>query len=83
MLKALDRSRAEDLRRGFTTQAPTGTIGIAVRYRRAHLRLPGQKRTAALSLKLSELAFIREIRRKPRCSYWTTCSLSWTDKQQL
>ena len=43
MLKALDRSRAEDLRRGFTTaRPPPGRYRHSpVRHRRAHLRLPG------------------------------------------
>ena len=64
MLKALDRSRAEDLRRGFTTAGPhRDDIGIALSGIDVRtFGSQGQKRTAALSLKLSELAFIREIK---------------------
>lgn len=64
MLNAMKRSRAEDFRRGFTTAGPhRDDIGIALSG--IDLRAfgsQGQKRTAALSLKLSELAFIREIK---------------------
>ncbi len=67
MLAALQRSRSEDIRRGFTTAGPhRDDIGISLDG--LDLRSygsQGQKRTAALSIKLSELSFIRELRGEP------------------
>ena len=64
MLRALEKSRAEDMRRGFTTRGPhRDDIGIALSGIDVRtFGSQGQKRTAALSLKLSELALIRELR---------------------
>ena len=64
MLRALEKSRAEDMRRGFTTRGPhRDDIGIALSGIDVRtFGSQGQKRTAALSLKLSELAFIRELK---------------------
>lgn len=67
VLTALKSSRSEDIRRGFTTAGPhRDDIGIALDG--LDLRSygsQGQKRTAALSIKLSELAFIRSLRGEP------------------
>ncbi|MBO4848313.1 MAG: DNA replication/repair protein RecF [Clostridia bacterium] len=60
---ALEASREEDIRRGFTTRGPhRDDIGIKL----GDIDVKtygsqGQQRTAALSLKLSELALIREV----------------------
>ena len=63
MLKALDRSRAEDLRRGFTTAGPhRDDIGIALSGIDVRtFGSQGQKRSCAVALKLSEANLIRRI----------------------
>jgi DNA replication and repair protein RecF len=60
---ALDASREEDIRRGFTTRGPhRDDIGIKLGDTDVKVYgSQGQQRTAALSLKLSELALIREV----------------------
>ena len=67
MMDALKRSVQEDLRRGFTTVGPHRD-DIAISLSGVDLRAfgsQGQKRTAALSLKLSELTFLRELKDEP------------------
>ena len=67
LMEALRRSAAEDVRRGFTTVGPHRD-DIAISLSGADLRTygsQGQKRTAALSLKLSELTFLREMKDEP------------------
>ncbi len=67
LLDGLKRSVQEDLRRGYTTIGPhrddiaIGLSGVDLRTYGSQ----GQKRTAALSLKLSELSFLREIKGEP------------------
>ncbi|MBO4562869.1 MAG: DNA replication/repair protein RecF [Clostridia bacterium] len=60
---ALEASREEDIRRGFTTRGPhRDDIGIKLGDTDVKTYgSQGQQRTAALSLKLSELALIREV----------------------
>ncbi|MBO4385359.1 MAG: DNA replication/repair protein RecF [Clostridia bacterium] len=60
---ALAASREEDIRRGFTTRGPhRDDIGIKLGDTDVKVYgSQGQQRTAALSLKLSELALIREV----------------------
>lgn len=67
LYQALKRSVQEDLRRGYTTVGPHRD-DIAISLSGTDLRTygsQGQKRTAALSLKLSELSFLREIKGEP------------------
>ena len=61
---ALCKARAEDIRRGCTTKGPhRDDIGILLNGRDVRVfGSQGQQRTAALSLKLSELALMRRIR---------------------
>lgn len=59
---ALEASRDEDLRRGFTSRGPHRD-DIGLKLGETDVRVygsQGQQRTAALSLKLSELALMRE-----------------------
>lgn len=60
---ALAASRDEDIRRGFTTRGPHRD-DIGIRLGDTDVKVygsQGQQRTAALSLKLSEIALIREV----------------------
>ena len=60
---ALEASREEDLRRGFTTRGPHRD-DIGIKLGETDVKIygsQGQQRTAALSLKLSELALMREV----------------------
>lgn len=61
--EALEASREEDIRRGFTSRGPhRDDIGIKLDEKDVKtFGSQGQQRTAALSLKLSELALIREV----------------------
>ena len=61
---ALCKARAEDIRRGCTTKGPhRDDIGILLNGRDVRVfGSQGQQRTAALSLKLSELALMRRVR---------------------
>lgn len=61
--EALEASREEDIRRGFTSRGPhRDDIGIKLDEKDVKVfGSQGQQRTAALSLKLSELALIREV----------------------
>ena len=62
LFEALANSAGEDMRRGFTTAGPHRD-DIAIQLNGMDLRTygsQGQQRTAALSLKLSELALMRE-----------------------
>jgi len=64
ILTALEKSEKEDIRRGFTTVGPHRD-DMGIQLGGIDLRAfgsQGQKRTAALSIKLSELSFIREIK---------------------
>ena len=61
--EALEASREDDLRRGFTTRGPHRD-DIGIKLGDTDVRVygsQGQQRTAALSLKLSELALMRGI----------------------
>ena len=60
---ALAASQEEDIRRGFTSRGPhRDDIGIKLGEKDVKVfGSQGQQRTAALSLKLSELALIREV----------------------
>ena len=61
--EALNASREEDIRRGFTTRGPHRD-DIGIKLGETDVKVygsQGQQRTAALSLKLSELALMREV----------------------
>lgn len=63
ILDALAASKEEDLRRGFTSRGPHRD-DIGIKLDETDVRVygsQGQQRTAALSLKLSELALMREV----------------------
>lgn len=67
LLESLARSAQEDLRRGFTTVGPHRD-DIAIKLEEIDLRAfgsQGQQRTAALSLKLSEIALLSEVKGEP------------------
>lgn len=67
LLERLTQNAQEDLRRGFTTVGPHRD-DIAIKIEDVDLRTygsQGQQRTAALSLKLSEIALLREIKGEP------------------
>lgn len=63
ILDALADSREEDIRRGFTSRGPHRD-DIGIKLGETDVKVfgsQGQQRTAALSLKLSELALMREV----------------------
>jgi DNA replication and repair protein RecF len=67
LLEHLSQSAQEDLRRGFTTVGPHRD-DIAIKLEETDLRVygsQGQQRTAALSLRLSEIALLREVKGEP------------------
>ena len=67
LLERLAQSAGEDLRRGFTTVGPHRD-DIAIKLMDTDLRTygsQGQQRTAALSLKLSEIALLRGVKNEP------------------
>lgn len=67
LLDSLSQSAQEDLRRGFTTVGPHRD-DIAIKLEEIDLRVygsQGQQRTAALSLRLSEIALLREVKGEP------------------
>lgn len=67
LLQALARSAADDVRRGYTQVGPHRD-DMAIRLGDVDLRAfgsQGQQRTAALSIKLSELALLREEKGEP------------------
>ncbi len=60
---ALEASREDDIRRGFTTRGPH-RVDIGIKLGDTDVKVygsQGQQRTAALSLKLSELALMRGV----------------------
>ncbi|MEN6470810.1 MAG: DNA replication/repair protein RecF [Clostridiaceae bacterium] len=67
LLERLSQSAQEDLRRGFTGVGPHRD-DIAIKLEDVDLRTfgsQGQQRTAALSLKLSEIALLRDVKGEP------------------
>ncbi len=61
--EALEASREEDIRRGFTSRGPHRD-DIGIKLGETDVKVygsQGQQRTAALSLKLSELALMRQV----------------------
>lgn len=80
--EALYASALDDIRRGFTTMGPHRD-DLSVCLGDAPVRVfgsQGQQRTAALSLKLSELALLTEEKGEPPCCFWTMCSPSSTSR---
>lgn len=67
LLAALERGAREDMRRGFTGTGPhRDDIGICLNGTDVRaFGSQGQQRTAALSMKLSEIALIRETKGEP------------------
>lgn len=67
LMEALECNASEDIRRGYTSVGPHRD-DIVIKINGADLRTfgsQGQQRTAALSMKLSELAIIREEKNEP------------------
>jgi len=67
LLSALERSAQEDIRRGSTSVGPHRD-DLTIKLGEVDVRVygsQGQKRTAALSLKLSELALLRQLTGEP------------------
>lgn len=61
--EALEASKEEDIRRGFTTRGPHRD-DIGIRLGETDVKVfgsQGQQRTAALSLKLSEIALLKDV----------------------